>query len=245
MISVITPSIRPEGLDLVRKALGRQTFREFEWILVAPLELEDPINKVIGKELFRLPSFEYVIEPPKEQGDVWALNKAYNKAIRVAKGDLLVSWQDYTFADPDALEKFWFHFQKDPRVFVSGVGGKYKDDTWNVKTWADPRERNDQGPFYPCYFSDIEWNFCAVPKQAIYDVGGFDESLDSYFGMDGYSVNDRANMIGGWDFWLDQTNKSYSIHHDRPKKWEEMNAIHGPYGIKRLEYLKNPKLSYL
>ena len=32
-ICVITPTIRPEGLELVEKALYKQTFSEFNWIV--------------------------------------------------------------------------------------------------------------------------------------------------------------------------------------------------------------------
>lgn len=220
MISVITPSIRPEGLPIVEKALKRQTFKDFEWI-------------VQGRD-GTLPEL-----------CVWTLNRDYNTAIRKAKGDLIVSWQDYTYADPDCLEKFWFHFNQEPKTLVSAVGNKYSDDTWSVKTWQDPRERSDQGTYYQCFFNDIEWNLCSVPKEALYAVGGFDEDLDKWFGMDGYSVLDRLNIQGGWDFKLDQTIKSYSLEHNRPKDWEEKNALHGPYNRRRLDYIANPVLPFL
>lgn len=220
MISVITCSIRPEGLALVEKALKRQTHRDFEWIIQ---EREDL---------------------PKDC--VWTLNRDYNKAIKKAKGELIVSWQDYTFAKPDALEKYWYHYEQEPRTIVSGVGDKYQDNTWTVKTWQDPRERDDQGTFYPCYFNDIEGNFCAVPTGAFYAVGGFDESMDRYYGMDFFSVLDRLNMVGGWDFKLDQTNKSYSLEHGRLNpQWDEFNWLGDRYNQKRLSYVANPVLPYL
>jgi len=220
-ISVITPTARgKEAIELVERALKRQTFRDFEWI----------VQKKAKKQL---------------PGDVWSLNKDYNKAIRKANGELIVSWQDWTFADPDALEKFWRHYEKDNKVIVSGVGNKYKDDTWMAQTWQDPRQNNKYGSYYGCYFMDIEWNFAALPRKALYAVGGFDEWLDQYYGMDGYSVNDRLNMVGGWDFRLDQTNKSYSLEHGRPKRWDEKNAMGEVYLQRRKEYLISPVLPYL
>ncbi len=219
-ITVITPSVRPKGLKLVEKALKRQTFRDFDWIVQGR-----------GGEV--------------PEGCVWRLNRDYNIAIKKAKGELIVSWQDWTYANPDVLERFWNHYQEEPKTLVTGVGNKYQDDTWTVMTWKDPRERSDQGSYYQCYFNDIEWNFCAVPKQAIYDVGGFDEFLDQWYGMDGYSVVDRINMIGGYDFKIDQGIKSYSLEHGRPPQWEEKNALHGPYNERRKDYLVNPLLPYL
>jgi hypothetical protein len=103
------------------------------------------------------------------------------------------------------------------------VGNKYSDSTWTQVAWKDPRERNDQGSFYECYFSDIEGNFCAVPKEAFYSVGGFDEDLDKYFGMDFYSVLHRLSLQDKWSFYLDQTNKSYSLEHGRDQNWDKNN----------------------
>lgn len=219
MISVITPTIRPEGLKLVEKALKRQTYQDYEWI--------------VQEREGQLP-----------EGLCWTLNRDYNRAIEKAKGELIISWQDWTYADPTALEKFWFHFTQEPKTLVTAVGNKYSDETFTVKTWQDPRE-NNTGDFSYCGFMQIEFNLCAVPKQAFYNIGGFDESLDKYFGMDGYSLVDRLDLIGGYKFAIDQTIKSYSLEHGRPDKWEEKNALYC-YDTKiRPPYLENPRLSYL
>lgn len=219
-ISVITPTIRLDGLNIVEKALKRQSFRDFEWIVQER-------------------------EGEKPEGCAWTLNRDYNIALKKAKGQLIISWQDWTYAKPDTLEKFWFHFQHEPKTLITGVGNKYADDKWIVKTWQDPRERDDQGTFYPCYFNDIEFNLCSVPKDAFYAVGGFDEALDQWFGMDGFSVVDRLNLVGGWDFKIDQTIKSYSLEHGRPDKWDELNALGVRYDKRRLFYIDNPILPYL
>lgn len=220
MISVITPTIRgKEGLKLAEKALSRQTEQDFEWIV------------------------EYASDPLPNC--VWSLNRDYNTAIKRAKGDLIISWQDFTYAEPECLEKFLFHHNQEPKTLVTAVGNKYSDNTWSVVTWKDPRERSDQGTYYPCFFNDIEFNLCSIPKQAFYDIGGFDEELDHYFGMDGYSVVERLNLLGGYDFKIDQTIKSFSLEHGRVSDWEEKNALHGPYNKRRLTYLANPILSYL
>ena len=125
------------------------------------------------------------------------------------------------------------------------MGNKYSDDKWIVKTWQDPRQRSDQGTFYPCFFNDIEGNFCAVPRKAFYDVGGFDESLDEKAGMDFYSVMDRLNLIGDWDFHLDQTNESFSLEHGRlSDDWDDKNWL-PIYSSVHERYVVNPRLNYL
>lgn len=219
MISVITPTVRPEGLDMAKKALKKQTFTEYEWIVVSP-------------EGERLP------------GDVWSLNKDYNRAIRQSKGDLIVSWQDYTSAGPETLERFYTHYLLEPKTIVTAVGNKYSGEDFVVTTWQDPRMRSDQGTYYPCHFNDIEFNLCSVPRTALYATGGFDEDMDRLFGYDGYSVMDRIRRIGGYDYKIDQSIRSYSTEHGRPPRWDELNWQHH-YADKSAEYEKCPKLSYL
>ena len=219
-ISVITPTVRDAGLALVEKALKRQTFQDFEWIVQKP-------------------------EGKKPKGLYWQLYRDYNKAVRRSKGELIVSWQDYTYTNPDTLERLWFHHTNEPKTLVGAVGNKYADDTWKVETWRDPRIRSDFGSFYQCYPQDIEWNLCSCPKEAIYAVGGFDEYLDKYSSLCGLDVLARLNVLGGYDFKLDQTIKSFSTEHGRLPDWEKNSPFHGVWQ-KRLEYYnKHPVLDYL
>jgi len=195
-ITVITPSIRKEGLLLVKEALDKQTFEDWEWVIGSPFKPEQKCIWV--KDEFH--------------DGYWSLNRIYNSMISKAKHDLIVSWQDWTYAKPDALEKFWNDYQVTKGV-IGAVGNKYKDETWTEKVWSDPRERSDQGTFYACTPQDVEWNLCACPKRALYDIGGFDEEMDFLgFGCDGVSVNERMDKFG-YMTYLDQTIKLYSLVH--------------------------------
>jgi hypothetical protein len=234
-VSVITPTIRPDGLRLVEKSLSNQEMKDFEWIIIAPKEEHAKIQKLL--------SFPFILikEPEMKDSDVWCLNKAYNAGIKEASGDLIVSWQDWTYSKYDTLGRFLAHFEQDPSLLIGAVGNKYKTvyPELGAMIWKDPRERADQGNFYLTGFENVEWNLCSVSKQALLDVGGFDEELDKFYGMDGYSVNERIYLRGGYDFALDQSIKSYSVIHGRAPDWEERNAIHGPYVERRKEYAKN------
>lgn len=223
-ISVITPTVRFEGLPLIEKALKQQTHTSWEWVIGSR---EKPTNLTIP--------FVWVKDKKPDGGSAWTLNWIYNRMVEKSKGKLLISWQDWTYAKPDTLETFWQHYLDEPKTLVSAVGNKYETDTWNIMLWKDPRERNDLGSYHSCYFNEVEYNLCSVPREAIYAVGGWDEGLDKYFGMDGYSVSDRINDLGGYDFKLDQSIKSYSLQHGRPPGWEEKNAIHGPYEERKRE----------
>lgn len=220
MISIITPTVRPKGMELVEKALRRQTFTDFE----------------------------HLINTQRYSGGYWGLNRAYNDLIRKAKGELIVSWQDYTYATPQCLEKFWECYQGNPKSLVGATGHKYKDDSWSVVKWQDPRKRDDQGSFYECNPNDIEFNLASIPKQAFYDIGGFDEEMDFLgFGMDGISVVERLDDLG-YKFYLDQANESFSLEHGRPRGWDKKNLLNGGYQ-NRKKILKRenkwPTLNYL
>jgi hypothetical protein len=219
-ISVLTPTVRPDGLKLLEKALKQQTFRDFEWVVVQP-------------------------EGPKPEGLYWTVYRDYNRGIKRCKGDLIISWQDYTYTKPDTLERFYNHFLQEPKTIVGAVGNKYSDDTWTVMTWKDPRERSDIGTYYPCYYNDIELNLASFSKQAFYDVGGFDETLDAYSSLCGLDVLERLNILGGWEFKLDQSIKSYSLEHGRLPEWEEHSPFHGAYEQHRKTYIETPRLTYL
>lgn len=198
-ISVISCSIRPTGIALVDKALRQQTFQDFEHI-------------VQGRE-------------GKIEGNAWTLNQDYNIALRKAKGELIISWQDYTYARPDTLERFWEHYQQESNTIVGAVGNKYTDDSWTVISWQDPRMRDDQGSYYEVYFQDIEANLCSFPKQALYDIGGFMEDLDERYGLDAFNVLERLKETGKYKFKLDQSIKSYSLEHGRLPDWDVKNWI--------------------
>lgn len=221
MISVITPSVRPEGLKLVEKALKRQTFKNYEWIVVSP-------------------------EGKKPEGLYWTIYRDYNRALKQSKGELIVSWQDYTFSDATTLEKLWGHYLTEANALVTCVGDKYSDDTWTNKTWLDPRQRNDYGRYYEVHPQDIEWNLNSCPREAIYKVGGFDEDLDRYSSLCGLDVATRIDLIGGYKFMIDQDIKTYSTEHGRLPNWSENEPFaNGVWQKKIQDYKSNPILDYL
>lgn len=235
MISIITPSIRPEALEIVAKSINKQTHDEWEWLIGSKFDPKIPYATWIKDDF---------------EGGFWTLNRIYNKLIKETKGELIVSLQDSIYVPPGGLESFWASFLDTKGLgLVSGVGDQYdKVDNFGKpynKVWSDPRKRLDQGTFYECTFPDVEWNWCAVPKQALIAVGGFDNGLDFLgFGMDGYQVNERLDKMG-YKFFLDQTNESYTLRHDRSSHGGEENWIknnnlkNGMYEQRRKELVNN------
>jgi len=252
-ISVITPSIRPQGLEIVANALKKQDFKDFEWIICAPQHLKVGIENALRDTI---PYF-FIGNPPLKKGQFWDLNYSYNRMIEKSNNNIIISWQDNIWAKPDALSKF-FETVKAVNAPVSGIGDQYLQlNRWGkpeIKSWADPRRTTQYGTFYEVNHDDIEWNFCACPKQLLIDVGGADEKLD-FLGRGGdmFQITDRLNDLGV-KFWIDQTNESFTLQHDRSNYGgeEEWNKSHillnGKYNERKkqlIEENKWPILDYL
>lgn len=241
-VSVLTPTIRKEGLDIVRISLSKQGFRDFEWLIGSKFNPQ-------------IPEARWIIDDFK--GGFWSLNRIYNKLITQSAGELIISLQDNIFIPSDAIEKMWNNYQN-TKAIISGVGDQYESiNKWGkpqVKIWSDPRKTTKNGSFYEIYPSDCEWNFCVVPRQALVDVGGFDEELDQLgFGMDGYQVNERMDAVG-YKFYIDQSCESFTVRHDRSDfggedNWNKHNNLSNGQYKKRKNFLKLtnqwPKLKYL
>ncbi len=104
-ISVISPSIRPEGLAVVEDTLRDQTFTDFEWL--PKLSVPGPVPD---------------------------LCRAFNECLKKAKGELVVFLEDYTKIQSDGLERFWKLYQQDSQVGWTSPLGKtsdWQDATWD------------------------------------------------------------------------------------------------------------------
>lgn len=246
-ISVITPSVRPKGLEIVKRSLDQQTFKDFEWIIIGPGG--NHFSKR-DAELFNYP-VALLQDAPKKDGEMYKLNAAWNRGFRQAKGELIVSFVDMTWAPPDALENFWSHYQDNPRALVGGVGNQYEEvqnGKPEIMIWKDPRMRMDNGSFYEINPIDLEFCLTSVPKQAISDIGGWDETWDKYAALSEKEACLRMDKLG-YKFYLDQSIEYRALTHPRlTKDWEERYQLGCKYMEKCLHEINNGtrlKLNYL
>lgn len=236
MISVITPSVRPNGLEIVEKCLKKQTIKDFEWIVVTPKKLVNEIHVVC----------RLLTDPPKKPGDFWTLCKAWNKAYAHARGELIVNIQDFIWFPPDTLERFWQHYMDNPKSLVSTVGNHYKklDELGKPveEVWRDPRMRMDQGSFYKVDNTEMEMSMCSVPKKAILDCGGIDEEYDKGPGVQEKEMCLRLQVLG-YEMYLDQLMEYRALEHGRLKKnWNEKYwKVIAPLYVKHIKELTNIK----
>src|SRR3990167_5951217 len=221
-ISVITPSIRNEMLSIVMLCLLRQTFQDFEWIVVGPESIRDYAIKLKSSNY----SFYFVEEPPKREGDYYNLNKAWNLAFKKAKGELIVSIVDGLWFTPDVLEKLWIHYQNNPMACIGGVGGQY-DKIENGKPehliWQDPRITGKG--FHEISPMDMEWCIASIPLKALREVNFIDPEWDKYAALSEKATNMRMSKKD-YKFFLDESCEYRAIKHDRispewDKKYQE------------------------
>lgn len=166
-ISVITPTIRPESLGIMRDCLKTQTFRDFEWLI--------DIN-VTGEH---------------------DLNASFNKLIKRSKGELIVFYEDWAKIPPDALEKWWKAYQEHPDTLFTAPLGKVKEwgdmPTWDWRAWTKDSKVED---FMPSSWNTCELDWAAVPKNILYEIGGFDERLDKWWSCDNLTLGKLAQLKG-------------------------------------------------
>lgn len=210
-ISVITPSIRPEGLEIVQECLKRQTFTDFEWLVEVGL----------GKE--------------------HDLNKAFNKMLRRAKGELIVIYQDWIKIQDNGLELFWNEYQKTPDMFLTAPVGKqqYKDFLGNVNwDWRYYKEGSIDWLNW-----EIDWG--AASLALLKQIGGFDETLDKYWSFDNVNVACRANLAG-FKFTNVIENKSVAYDHDAHLEHPFRSKYNPEFHNSRLEQFRHgKKINYL
>lgn len=230
-ISVLTLTNRWGGIDVTWGALKRQTFGDFEWVLIDAVDREQEVLEYTGDVRVR-----WIDQKKKPKKALTNLAHADNQGFRACRGELIVLLQDYIWIDPDGLEKYWeAYLAYEKNILITGVGDQYAipsaEDIVNpegkvtvfkepysqkpeVVAWKDPRRRLDQGTFYMCNPPDWEANWGCIPRKIIYELGGMDEQYDyEGFAWDNVNIAQRADMLG-YRQYIDQTNECYGFQHD-------------------------------
>lgn len=240
MISVFTPSVRPELLPILAKCLRRQTITDWEWIIAVPERLREPISDAL-----RGTEFTFVAEPPKREGDYYRLCGAWNAGLQACRGELIVAIMDGLWFPPETLQKYWIHYQQNPKSLITAIGHQYNQiDEYGKPVnmvWQDPRQRDDQGTFYEVAPSEMEMCVASLPKQAILDCGGMDEDYDRGAAVGEKEMCWRLDKLG-YRFFIDQTIEYRAIQHPRlTKDWDEKYKISSALFIDHMTQLSQGK----
>lgn len=185
-ISVITPTIRPKGLEVIQECLSKQTFKDFEWLVEVGIS-----------------------------GNGHDLNASFNRMLRRSRGQLIVFLEDYTKILDDGLERFWKAHQEHPNTLFTAPLGKVDNfgdkPRWDWRAWKQKESQTDYTNCLPrCW--EIDWG--AAPREILFKIGGFDEEFDKHWSGDNVSVGVRADLAG-YDFKCLFTNPAVAWDHDK------------------------------
>lgn len=203
-ISVVTPSHRPERLEIIRRSLAKQTFRDFEWLVCSPVKYKDCTR--------------WIPEPKKKPDDFYNLNKAWNNLFYAANGKIIVSWVDSTWLDENALDIISRYYDAMPKVCLSGFGNQYTDFSFKNMSWKEERPVKIVRGLHPV---DMEFRFASVPFNGFVEAGGFDENFDKYAALSEKELCVRLGDIG-YQFLMDERLEyKFVKHEDHGPLWDQ------------------------
>lgn len=229
-LSVIIPitgfdPLRENGLNKLISSLQKQTFRDFEVIIVEQVQqwthLTPPDkgiannHHIFKKDLF--PHFQHICLPWQEKG----FNKAWcmNVAVKHSKSELLCFMDADMYFDEFYLEKAYEFKQKEKHRFFIGWETLLKEagrDEQNDRTVSSQVIKTAGGIFW-------------IDKYFWWECGGMCEEFFGYGGED----NDfwqRANVMLGGDWkhcWVHRFPYTigHTYHHDAVVTSERLHIL--------------------
>lgn len=133
-ITVITCTNRWGGADIWKESLKKQTFTEFEALFVDEkhADRKTEVSDYISDDT----RLKYIQAPPKDESKFWNLSKSLNYALSIARGELLVFYQDYIWLPQNGLELFWKRYQSVGDCLISGIGNKARQPNWAINLYG-------------------------------------------------------------------------------------------------------------
>ena len=113
-ISVFTPTNNPEVLDQALESLVKQTYKDFEWVILLNGEAATSFSTVTEK--LKNTNINYkIVSIGKKTDKIGFLKK---KACLAAKGEFLLELDHDDYLREDCLEKVYDTFVKENSDFV-------------------------------------------------------------------------------------------------------------------------------
>jgi len=203
-ISVVCVTNRPGSVAFLKEQLDKQTFQDFEVIVADDAKQE------------RIPGWFQFKPRQKHDDDVWNINKAYNDALNLVTGQLVVFLQDFIWIPANGLERFWELYELYPNHLVTGVGHKAEHGLEGISE-IDERALVPPGTS-PGNATHYELNWASCPAHLLVE---FDESLDTHYGWENekFALKTKAPVL------IDSSNRCIGLSQEecggRPANWEE------------------------
>lgn len=123
MLTIFTPTYnRAYTLTRLFESLKKQSNKEFEWIIIDD-DSKDNTNELINRFLSEKCGFEIVYKKQQHGGK----HRAFNKAVKIAKGDWFFCVDSDDYLNDEAIEKIylWIEKNKDNRKVGTISGSRF------------------------------------------------------------------------------------------------------------------------
>ena len=252
LVSVVTPTIREGWWNLMADNLSKQTYKNFEWLIID--DHKDNREDVAQKysERYNL-NIRYLRGKERKVKRNYSLINANNTGMIESRGELMIILQDFIILQPTAIEEMVKLHKQHPNDLIAPVDVYYepkiKPDTSNKEDWFNGSTdvvgkfmrknvringgglRETKWPF------DFEQNIGAIPIHVLKSLGGWWEFLDDALGFDNTDIAWRAMELG-YKVWVDEWNIAICLDH-----WGTVGANEG--GVNRNRNLNDPRFNWL
>lgn len=250
-VSIITPTIRKGFWNIMSNNLSKQTYQNFEWIVV-----DD--HKEDRSDIMKQYCDTYGITGKYIRGNKgqyhYGLSTANNVGWQNSQGELLVWLQDFMIMPEQGLEALVDLYRHNPKALLSPTDvnrvpsvppDPESEDWFNGETsvfgevyFNNPRNlrmgiRESSNPF------DFEMNYAAVPRTVVEDLGGWYEFFNDALGYDNTEFAYRA-LSAGYKILIDDTNQATGLNH-----WEALKDKPEELGEKRTHRLNDPRYFWM
>lgn len=220
-VSVLYVTKRPGGMDVLRGNLQRQTFRDYEVVIVDAFDRDLTVLTLFMNGLG--PHLRHFFKPNLP---LWG---ALNAGLTFCAGELIVFLQDYIWIRPNGISRFVLGQDARPGLYT-GVGNvgegpeKVCEDELTIFgapyygpperiRWEDPRLGAWDGRIVQIPPDQWENNWACAPRDLLLELGGFDEEFDKGWGYAEKELAARAHAIGV-RCYMDTGNRCMAWYHD-------------------------------
>ena len=194
-LSVVIPAFeRPGALRKVLEGLANQTFpaTDFEVIVVIDGAHPEVVDVV---ETFRCP-FLLRFFPRPHQGETAARNFGLSQAA----AEFIVSLDDDGIPAPRLLERHIERLESEECIVVCGDVRRHpaspQKSLADIYDWSEAYHARITGSTYKPFHIDLPDNNFSTRRSHLLQVGGWDEGLKGYGGIDDWELGYRLEQFG-------------------------------------------------
>lgn len=254
MVTIYTPTVRDGWWNVMADNLSKQTYKNFEWIIVDDKDENRNDLAIKYAEKYKL-NIKYLKGKKRKIKRTYSLCNANNTAIENAKGNLFVFLQDFVLIEKDAIERLVDLYRHNPMSFIAPVdkynAPKFVPNLCNEEDWFNDKtdvigefmRENIRQQHYGFRKSgtvtDFEQNFGAVDIELLRLLGGYYEFYDEALGWDDTEIIYRAFKLG-YKLFVDDSIVATCVDH-----WGVLGKDEGGNSVNRTRRLNDPRYDWM